>query len=556
MSVASPGYFDRKPSSAQVRPGLAHLQGEPHSPHTPQRAISSTISSPSASYRAEEEPIIFEFGARHFRAGFASESYPRCTLRFGPEESKRVGDYQRWLPGWDGRPRRKRKFETWGNEHELWRMDVRDVDMGLLEDKIERTVREAYTKYLLLDYKSTKKLLLILPSVMPHHLLASILNRLFQSSPAPPAITLLSSPVLATAAAGCRSSLLVDIGWRETIVTAVYEYREVQQRRSIRAMRMVVLEMGRMLEGRSQSPREDTRDFRENVDTTTIDFEKAEEITLRLAWCQSRGSAIGDSTPIEDSYITIPSPASTRESIQVPFSAFARPVEHSLLNDPYARELDDNEQTLQLLLYKSLLALPVDVRMLCMSRIILTGGGSNIPGLKSRLLEEISTLIQDRGWDPIFGRVADTRRTERKGYAMNKGEETPRLNGESDAPIPDEPVTEDAIKKQPLPHLDRRLPDFVDEKFLKGQEGRSKPAVSLAGFVRSIETLGAWAGASLLAAIRVKGIVEVDRDIYLQYGLAGARKDAAEISVVARAGLTHPVPKVGERTGWTLGAWG
>ena len=36
-------------------------------------------------------------------------------------------------------------------EHELWRNDLKDFDLGLMEDKLERTVREAYNKYLLTD---------------------------------------------------------------------------------------------------------------------------------------------------------------------------------------------------------------------------------------------------------------------------------------------------------------------------------------------------------------------------------------------------------------------
>ena len=49
-----------------------------------------------------------------------------------------MGDYRGWAPG--GR-RKDLAIEEWGKEHELWRMDLRDVDLGLVEDKIERTVR-------------------------------------------------------------------------------------------------------------------------------------------------------------------------------------------------------------------------------------------------------------------------------------------------------------------------------------------------------------------------------------------------------------------------------
>jgi hypothetical protein len=34
----------------------------------------------------------------------------------------------------------------WGKDHELWQYDVRGVDLGLVGDKIERALREAFTK--------------------------------------------------------------------------------------------------------------------------------------------------------------------------------------------------------------------------------------------------------------------------------------------------------------------------------------------------------------------------------------------------------------------------
>lgn len=540
MSVSTPGYFDRKPSSAQVRPGLAHLQADPSSPLTPQRAISSAVSSPSASFRAEEEPLIFEFGTRHFSAGFAGETHPRCTLGFGPEESRRVGDYRGWLPGWDVRPRKKRRIGAWGSEHELWRMDVRGLELGLVEDTIERVVREAYTKHLLLDYKSSKKLILVLPAIIPHQLLNLVLTTLFRGSPAPPSITLLSPPALATAAAGCRSSLLVDIGWRETLITVVYEYREVQQWRTTRAMRWVAVEMAKLLEIARTSPQR-TENKEDKI--LAIRLDEVEEIISRFAWCRSRRTTESNDT---DPSISIPSPFSHHQSLAMPFAEFARPVEESLLAKSDAKVCDDHEQPLDLLIYKSLLAQPADVRSLCMSRIIITGGGSNIPGLKSRLLEEVALLVEERGWDPVFGKVAERRRRERKD-GNPAGEDTPKLRGDI---IINSTDAESLLR----PHLDPRLPDFVDEKFVKGQDGRSRPFVPLAGAVRGMDTLGAWAGASLLAALRIKGIVEIEKDMFLQYGLAGARKDT-DVSVAPQKGFGSAMPKGVERVNWTLGAW-
>lgn len=100
---------------------------------------------------------------------------------------------------------------------------------------------------------------------------------------------------------------------------------------------------------------------------------------------------------------------------------------------------------------------------------------------------------------------------------------------------------------------------------MKQAEKFAKPTVT--GMVRGIETLGAWAGASLFGGLRVKGVVVVERDAFLQNGMAGAnkrdsgpaggvagmgagRKSYAGTDVTGRAGGIE-----GERSGWTLGAW-
>ena len=579
MATAA-GYFDRKPSSS-VRPGLAHLQPDPTSPHTPQqRTISSAFSSPSISYRAEEEALIFELGTRHLSAGFTGESYPRCKLGFGPEESRRVGDYRRWLPEHDKRPRRKQPEENWGNDYELWQMDMRGSDLGVIEDKIERGVREAFTKYLLLDPKS-RRLNVILPSIMPHQLLSTVLNTLFNNFQ-PPSITLLSSPILSTVAAGCRSGLVVDIGWREAIITSVYDYREVHQFRTTRAMRMLTLEMAKVLEKYDNGTKNDelmaTVKNPRVVQTTedgsptslNVHLDQAEEVTTRMAWCNSKTNARDTSTPenmsdkrglepisveqpneiipatdsTEDPLVSLPSPSSPRHGISIPFSKLGQPVEAALLATSKRRhDLDDHELPLHTLIYKSLLSLPADVRSVCMSRIIFTGGGSNIPGLKGRLLCELSAMVQERGWDVVEGKAADERRRRLKEISSNRGQAistSGEILKEPSAAKPASGMPQDA--------------NFIDEKLQREREKESKPTVS--GIIRSVETLGAWTGGSLLANLRIKGVVEIEKDSFLQHGLAGARKEA-ETNITQQKGYGAGMARGGmaDKSGWTLGAW-
>ncbi len=573
------GYFDRKPLST-IRPGLSHLQREPGSPHTPQRTYSSTFSSPSASFIREEEPLVFELGARHLSVGFAADSAPRCILGFGPEESRRVGDYRRWLPGYEDSHKKKQPY-SWGEDYELWRMNLGDVDLGLVEDKIERAAREAHSKYLLLDSKS-RRLFLILPSVIPHQLLSSVLSTFFLNFQTP-SITLLSTPILSTVAAGCRSGLIVDVGWSETIVTAVYEFREVYERRTTRAMRLLTLKMAELLHWHAE--RDGKKSLKSDDPTFPIEsmlgsyFEQSEEVTTRMAWCRNNEESCRPSGHSEDlpqeldrlviaednsennepgnesqdgPMISVPSPLHPRQNLQIPLSSFAEPTEEALLAKAKTpHELDDHETPLHLLIYRSLLTLPADVRAICMSRIIITGGGSNIPGLKFRLLEEVASLVSERGWDPVHGKAADERRRRLKEISSNRRGASSELDHAPNSTV-------DGLSKSSksnIAALEPQEPDPIEDK-IKYEEAKGAKS-SVSGIVRGVETLGAWAGGSLVAGLKIKGIVEVERESFLQYGLAGARKDAELSTMAQRQSFGPGATKagIGEKSGWTLGAW-
>ncbi|KAL8939605.1 MAG: hypothetical protein Q9211_002657 [Gyalolechia sp. 1 TL-2023] len=563
------GYFDRKPT-ATSRPGLSHLQGDATSPHTPQRAFSSAFSSPGLSYRAEEEVVLFELGARHLSAGIVGESNPRCRLHFGPDSSRRVGDYRQYFPEYQDRPRKRRRNYKWGEDHELWRMDLRELNLGLVEDKVERVVREAYTNYLLLDSKN-KRLVLVLPSLMPHRLLSSILSSIFSNFQTP-SITLFSSPVLNVAAAGCRAGLVVDIGWDEAVITSVYEHREVQTQWTTRAMKVVTQRMAILLQEYANQdasgqhghdvPRtpEDKTPDQPSPDSRYFDF--SEEVTSRIAWCPIEGptaplaqegtkdteipeQAVTTEGRVSEAHnqtqdhstVSIPSALPPHRTLQLPFAKLAEPVEDGLLaKGSNLHDLDDHEQPLPQLIYKALLSLPSDVRSQCMARIIITGGGSNIAGLKTRLLNELKAIVETRGWDPVYGKLATKakihRETARNPQSSKKPKPTPSAGTET--------------------HLQPQVEDEMTQKLEK--EKIKSARVTVAGEIRGVETLGAWAGGSLVASLKVKGVVEIDRDSFLANGLAGAKRESEVVhatrrmSLGARSGL-------GEKTRWTLGAW-
>lgn len=137
---------------ANIRPSIPTLSsrsgssGTPSTPHTPLRQISNSFGSPS-SLRAEEECVVIEIGCRYLKVGFAGDAGPKAVINFGPEEQRRAGDYRRWQPGYDKAWRERIHGQRWGEAHELWKMDLRDLDLGLVGDKIERAIRDAYTKF-------------------------------------------------------------------------------------------------------------------------------------------------------------------------------------------------------------------------------------------------------------------------------------------------------------------------------------------------------------------------------------------------------------------------
>ncbi|GIJ87929.1 hypothetical protein Asppvi_006842 [Aspergillus pseudoviridinutans] len=538
--------------------------GRPSSPHTPQQQLRSNNSSfastgsGGSSFRGEEDAIIFELGSRWLRAGFEGESMPICVVGYGPEDWRRAGDYRGWLKATNNTSSsREVKADEWTGAYELWKMDLRDADLGLIEDKIERVFRETYNKYLLTD-AGTSRLVLVIPSIMPHPLLSSILSTLF-SRWRFPSITLLPSPAMAAIAAGVRSALVVDLGWAETIVTGLYEYREIAAKRSTRAMKSLLQEMGRMLTRLASDASRES----EAVDDIIVSFEYCEEVVSRFAWCKPRAGDKAASpseshniqSPTENvpdsignRMVSIPSPSDPNSTyIDIPFSAFTEPVEKILFAKESAeRDLDDEEKSIPLLVYNTLLRLPPDVRGTCMSRIIFVGGGANIPGIRRRVLDEVAAMVNTYGWSPVRGEA--TQKVEEKLLSLRPKETAPAKGSQDDTIGPSEHSAGPDRQENEAPGEEV---DFVEQKLRRSKDKDMIQQVH--GVLREVESLGAWAGASLVASLKIRGQVEIEREKYLQHGLAGASRDLDHGHVPdRRSGLRAG----GDRSSWTLAAWG
>lgn len=571
--------------------------GGSDNPRTPHRAIpslSSVYNSPS-SLRAEDEVLIIEFGARKLRVGFAGDAVPKGVVEFEPEGARRVGDFRRWEVGYVADWRKK----GWGDEHELWKADIRSLDLGLVGDRLERGLREAFNKcvqtsipavvvafislanyfwllnrYLLIDSRP-RRVVAVLPSGVPVPLLATALNTLFNRFHTP-SISLMASPVACAVAAGVRTALVVDMGWAETTVTAVYEYREVQSSRSVRAGKLLVENTHTLLASALGGPQAQTGtgDRVEHV----VAFEECEEVATRLVWCKRPEDTPPQGQPAEglptvteeqdEAEASVPPAAATSSSTSIPLQSTTPPTTLEMTYDQLSIPaettffdsqhppcfFDDNELPVPLLIYRGLLKLPLDVRGICMARMIFTGGCASVLGLRGRIFDEVNQLIQKHGWDPVRGKSVEAYQTNPK---LRRGSRQ-GMDGPTDAPPSSEQGGGVTGHEQDGVWVD--APSDAQTEVIKIEEElrRRKDERSQAhGELRAIESLGAWSGASLLNLLRVPALATVERDTWREQGINGAsRPSDVDHKVAQRQSMSAGGLLRNANTSWTLGVWG
>lgn len=374
--------------------------------------------------------------------------------------------------------------------------------------------------------------------------------------------------------------MVVDIGWAETTLTGIYEYREVSCNRSIRATKLLGEEMFKLLarlvdpttfQKESEEISRETRDL--------LSFEECEDVIARMAWCKPAiklepKEPMQGLTPVkeddelrssmrslnlsadadEDAIISIPlKSAVPPKTVQLPFSKLAEPCETAFFAaGRLEQDLDDEELPLHLLLYRSLLQLPVDIRSMCMSRIIFVGGGSNLLGLKKRIMDDVSALVEQRGWDPVRGRAVEQ---FRNNPILQQSRSKQASSGPTEVMQQIDPS--DPPKKPKIPAaLVGQEPDPIEDGLRREASKGRKPIEQ--GYLRAVESLGAWSGSSLISQLKIPAVSIVDREQWLQHGAASASR-SGEISTAALRQSMGPgafKSAAGERSSWTLGLWG
>ncbi|KAJ0320538.1 hypothetical protein COL5a_009655 [Colletotrichum fioriniae] len=397
-----------------------------------------------------------------------------------------------------------------------------------------------------------------------------------------PIVSLMSSAVTSVVGAGTRSALVVDLGWAETSVTSVYEYREIRTTRTTRAGKMLVNETHNLLQDAlSTSSAHSQRTCREREQGRhSLSFEECEEVACRLVWCrqvkrgdlpsarqpeqqQSGGEALPTVEEQDESPPTSPveeersdgnievliQSVEPVENLTLPFQQLSEPCENTYFAPHYSRSsFDDDELPVHHLIYQHLVQLPIDARAVCMSRIVFIGGCSRVIGLKRRIFDELSKLVHERGWDPVQGRAPK----QYENNALLKRGSRRATEGPTEIEPPARETEERRVTGEDEP---RSAADVIEDSLKK----RDSHYPRIQGALRPLGSLGPWGGASLACQLKVMAMANIDRELWLQQGVNGASRPS-EVDVKAQQrqsmGPGGLMRGAGGQSNWTLGAWG
>lgn len=378
-------------------------------------------------------------------------------------------------------------------------------------------------------------------------------------------VSLMSSATVATIGAGVRSALVINMGWAETTITSVYEYREVKSTRSVRAGKLLLEKLYKALH------KLHFQKDAEEGEPKTISFEDCEDVLYRLMWCRPCGHSSSQrqstqlDTVVEQDETVPPAPESRGSatvplpstkppvSIDVPFDKLADVCDEAFFDSSSASfsAFDDDELPLHLLIYQHLVQLPIDVRATCMSRIIFAGGCSRILGIKQRAVDEVAAMVERRGWTPVSGKTVDQMRNKQRLQRQSN------ISHVSESSAGASEASDDlSASSRPSSIVNSAEVDAIEAKLARNRN--VPPPVQ--GQLRVIHSLGAWSGASLLCHLRVPATATVDRELWLLQGPNGASKPG-EVDMKAQTRQSMGAGGLirgsgGHHTNWTLGAWG
>lgn len=431
--------------------------------------------------------VVLEIGNRRVKAGFAGDAAPRCIVpaEFGWQRVARTPSLY-----FGGGPRSSESSSKEETEesiyHNLWNLrDMADHEETLAASSTEstssastenlkdpwyksrplkrfETVLEVilvhiFSMELLVDPRQQRVAIVenpMWPSTLRESIAKVCLKHLHVGS-----IVFLESPVLDLIAAGLRSGIVVDVGWEETTVYAVYDLRVLlmNTKTSTRGSKMLHKAVGQVLEKLVQEQ------YPHVAGKLRIPFSAVEAVVTKalyttgeLGGTRMRSSipmmvipSMPGSTPTPDSprsntfgsnepsshqlditdlvrkldstasQSTPLSPTTPRFLLEIPNQRLQTCVTRTFLHQTSSTATDntdddddddDDELDLPRMISQVILSLSMDIRGASQSTIIFVGSAATgTPGLPSKVLQETRARLRKRDTGPAASSVMAAR---------------------------------------------------------------------------------------------------------------------------------------------------
>ncbi|QSL65300.1 hypothetical protein MERGE_002609 [Pneumocystis wakefieldiae] len=321
-----------------------------------------------------EPHIVLDIGSHYLKAGFSGESFPRCTIEY--DEKSFLG-YRCSLA--ENITRFPVNFE-----YLLWD----EPNLELIGDRLEIYLREVF-KWLNIGSKFRKVSIVeyILLPIRFKVIIAKTLFTYFQV----PSITFLSSHVLVLVSLGLKSGVVIDIGSKEISVLPIYDLRPMTSFiiTSSLASNFCFSRLKYLLTHYS-TPRLTSLTFYD-----VQDFLQRAVFSLPLSPLTSSKSTIILPEDLENVYkpnvecsdvIWVPP---SQKGLEVTVPGWVRVCITEALFEASDKYADTDEISIPQMIKKCLSYLPIDIRSVVSTSLVISGGFSLIPGLQNRINNEI-----------------------------------------------------------------------------------------------------------------------------------------------------------------------
>lgn len=305
-------------------------------------------------------PIILQLGSRFIRAGFAGDAVPIVRRRTNLYDLEGVhisplGTSHAHFEDFGDEPNESKN----DGSQVLWNYDLVGASLDKIEQVLERIIYDIYLTDLLIDPKNCK-VLVIEPPFFPVPL-KNLISKVLLFHMHAQSVRFFPEPVMTTISSGSHSALVIDMGWNQTTITPVFDLRQLYKyaRSTTRAGRWLHEEVRKSL--------------KENG--CPYGFEFVERFI-----CEAMYAGIASGSD-ENMY--------TFEGHDIPMEVRYELIENVFFPSSTSNE-DDNAQSIAELVSQCLHELGIDLRAALKGQIIITGGISHIPGIKSRLLMELA----------------------------------------------------------------------------------------------------------------------------------------------------------------------